>query len=74
MKKGRSQHTVDRTPLTTRSIEFDALIVAGSTTPSGDIKLTILLQEAFRHCKALAAWGDGAQCWPPRASTWRLPE
>jgi catalase len=20
----------------------------------------VLLQEAFRHCKALAAWGDGA--------------
>ena len=25
----------------------------------GDIKLTVLLQEAFRHCKALGAWGDG---------------
>ncbi len=21
----------------------------------------VLLQEAFRHCKALAAWGDGTQ-------------
>ena len=25
---------------------------------TGDIKLTLLLQEAFRHCKVLAAWGD----------------
>jgi catalase len=33
--------------------------VAGGTTPTGDIKLTVLLQEAFRHCKAVAAWGDG---------------
>jgi catalase len=33
--------------------------VAGGTTPTGDIKLTVLLQEAFRHCKAMAAWGDG---------------
>ena len=32
---------------------------AGGTTPTGDIKLTLLLQEAFRHCKALGAWGDG---------------
>jgi catalase len=34
--------------------------VAGGTTPTADIKLVVLLQEAFRHCKALAAWGDGA--------------
>jgi catalase len=53
------KETVDRTLLTTRSVEFDALVVAGGTTPTGDIKLTVLLQEAFRHCKALGAWGDG---------------
>ena len=35
-------------------------LVAGGTTPTRDIKLTLLLQEAFRHCKVLAAWGDGA--------------
>src|ERR1700761_3345803 len=50
---------VDRTLLTTRSVEFDAVIVADGTTPSGDIRLTLLLQEAFRHCKVLGAWGDG---------------
>ena len=54
-----AQETVDRTLLTARSVEFDALVVAGGTTPTGDIKLTLLLQEAFRHCKALGAWGDG---------------
>ena len=57
--RGARQETVDRTLLTARSVEFDALVVAGGTTPAGDIKLTILLQEAFRHCKALGAWGDG---------------
>ena len=36
------------------------MIVAGGTTPSNDIKLVVLLQEAFRHCKAMAAWGSGA--------------
>ncbi len=50
---------MERTLLTARSIEFDALVVAGGTTPSGDIKVVLLLQEAFRHAKALGAWGDG---------------
>jgi catalase len=56
---GARAETVDRTLLTARSVEFDALVVAGGTASSGDIKLTLLLQEAFRHCKVLAAWGDG---------------
>ncbi len=60
LKKGRAAQTVDRTNLTARSIEFDALVVADGTTPSGDIKLAILLQEAYRHCKPIAAWGTGA--------------
>jgi catalase len=40
-------------------VEFDAVLVAAGTTPTNDIKLFVLLQEAFRHCKALGAWGDG---------------
>jgi catalase len=56
---GRSAVAVDRTPLTARSIEFDAIVVAGGTTPTNEIRTTILLQEAFRHCKALGAWGGG---------------
>ena len=59
LKAGRRKVTVDRTLVTARSIEFDALVVAGGTTPTGDIKLVVLLQEAFRHCKAMGAWGDG---------------
>ncbi len=51
---------VDRTLLTTRSIEFDALLVAGGTTLSTDIKLVLMLQEAYRHCKTIGAWGSGA--------------
>jgi len=57
LKAGRRKITVDRTLATARSIEFDALVVAGGTTPSHDIKLIVLLQEAFRHCKAPSAWG-----------------
>jgi catalase len=55
---GTNTQTVNRTLLTARSVEFDALVVAGGTTAASDIKLTLLLQEAFRHCKVMAAWGD----------------
>ena len=34
--------------------------VAGGTTPSNDITLVVLLQEAFRHCKPMSSCGDGA--------------
>ena len=50
---------VDRTFATARSIEFDAVIVAAGTSVTDDIKLVVLLQEAFRHCKPIGAWGDG---------------
>jgi len=59
LKKGRRTEIVERSFATVRSIEFDALVVAGGTTVTNDIKLVILLQEAYRHCKAVAAWGDG---------------
>jgi catalase len=49
---GTNTQTVDRTLLTARSVEFDALVVAGGTTATSDIKLTLLLQEV------MAAWGD----------------
>ena len=45
--------------MTARSIEYDAVVVAAGTKPTRDIKLVLLLHEAFRHCKAVAAWGDG---------------
>ncbi len=61
LTKGRTREVVERTFVTVRSIEFDALVVAGGTSPSGDIKLVILLQEAYRHCKAIGAWGTGAE-------------
>jgi catalase len=59
LSHGTHTQTVERTLLTARSVEFDAVVIAGGTTPTGDIKLVLLLQEAFRHAKALGAWGDG---------------
>ena len=58
---GKRTEMVERTLLTTRSIEFDAVLIADGTAGLRDVKLSVLLQEAFRHCKALGAWGDGSQ-------------
>jgi len=57
---GKSMQIIERTLLTTRSVEYDAVLVAGGTAGLRDPRLTVLLQEAFRHCKVLGAWGDGA--------------
>jgi catalase len=57
--KGKRALPVDRTLATARSIEFDTIVIAAGTTPSKDIKQVVMLQEAYRHCKALGGWGDG---------------
>jgi len=66
-----------RTFATARSIEFDAVVVAGAAPPAPDAlpardskagddstvvtdpRVGLLLQECFRHCKAVVAVGDG---------------
>jgi len=66
-----------RTFATVRSIEFDAVVVAGAAPPAPDAlssrdskagddstvvtdpRVGLLLQECFRHCKAVVAVGDG---------------
>jgi catalase len=58
---GRSSVVVDRTLLTTRSVEYDAVLIADGLAGLHDVKLTVLLQEAFRHCKPLGGWGDAAR-------------
>jgi catalase len=59
LKSGRRSLVIERTFATARSIEFDAVIIAAGTSVSNDVKLEVMLQEAFRHCKPLGAWGDG---------------
>jgi catalase len=49
---------VERTLLTTRSVEYDAVVVAA---PLADPRLAVLLREAYRHCKVLGAWGEGVR-------------
>ena len=63
----------------TRSVEYDAVLLAGSPVPAPDAvvardskagesatsvldpRVVLLLQECFRHAKALGAWGAGVQ-------------
>jgi catalase len=70
--------TVQRTFGATRSVEFDAVLLAGSPLPAPDAlvardskagaetdplldpRVMLLLQECFRHAKAIGAWGAGA--------------
>ena len=59
LSTGRTSVLVDRLLAATRSIEYDAVVVAGGTAGLRDVKLSVLLQEAFRHNKVIAAWGDG---------------
>jgi catalase len=64
LTRGRTAVAINRTALTARSIEFDAVVVAGGMgkdPASSDIRSVILLQEAYRHLKPLAAWGDASQ-------------
>ena len=60
LTSGDDSEVIERTFLTARSVEFDAVLVADGTTANPDIKIVILLQEAFRHLKAVGAWGTGA--------------
>jgi catalase len=53
---------VDRTVITTQSVEYDALVVAGGTSAdvlAADPYAAVNIGEAFRHCKTIAAWGEG---------------
>ncbi len=57
--KGTAVEIVERTFATGRSIEFDAIVVADGAPRDGDFRALVMLQEAFRHLKAVGAWGDG---------------
>lgn len=61
LREGTNAVPVQRTYLTARSIEFDAILVCGELTVSADAELdprvTTLLTEMYRHCKAIGCWG-----------------
>jgi catalase len=59
LRRGARKEIVERTFATTRSVEFDAVVVAGGMKPLGDLRVATLLQETYRHCKPIAAWGSG---------------
>jgi catalase len=49
---------VQRTFPACRSVEFDAVLVAGASV---DPLVALLLQECFRHAKAIGSWGPGSE-------------
>jgi catalase len=51
--------TVDRSFHTASSAEGDAIVVAHGTGLAADPAVQTFVQSAFRHCKPIAAWGDG---------------
>ncbi|MCU1668118.1 MAG: katE [Blastococcus sp.] len=61
LSKDGATEIVERTFATGRSIEFDAIVVADGAPKDGDVRAVVMLQEAFRHLKALGAWGDGTE-------------
>jgi catalase len=61
LRRGSRKEIVERTFATARSVEFDALVVAGGTEPVADMRAWTLLQEAYRHCKPIATWGTGVE-------------
>jgi catalase len=60
LERDGAVEAVERTFATGRSIEFDGLVVADGAPKDGDFRALVMLQEAFRHLKAIGAWGDGA--------------
>jgi catalase len=68
-----------RTFATARSVEFDAVLLAGCPAPAPDAlpardakagaassatvdpRVVLLLEEAYRHAKAIGAWGAGTE-------------
>ena len=55
---GAASVSVQRTLLTGRSTELDALAVADgrASTPKTDL----MIREMFRHCKAIGVWGEAS--------------
>jgi catalase len=55
---------VTKSALTTQSVEYDALVVAGGQEADSlaqDPYVALNLTEAYRHHKTIAAWGTGQQ-------------
>jgi catalase len=53
---------VTKSALTTQSVEYDAIVVAGGASAEAlalDPYVAVNLGEAFRHYKTIAAWGEG---------------
>jgi catalase len=48
----------DRTSATTRSVEYDAVVLAGDPGAALDGKARALVRECYTHCKPIVVLGD----------------
>ncbi|OOL27716.1 hypothetical protein GQ85_36940, partial [Rhodococcus rhodochrous] len=55
---GRKEVPISRTFATARSVEYDALLLASAPA---DPRVRVLVDETFRHCKAIGTWGAGTE-------------
>ena len=53
----KNKQVVERTNVTARSVEFDALVVAEGAPKENDIKAVVLLHEVFRQLKPIGGVG-----------------
>jgi catalase len=59
--RGSDELTVDRSFHTASSAEGDAVVVADGMSAWTDPAIITFIQSAYRHCKPVTAWGDGAE-------------
>jgi catalase len=59
--KRADELTVDRSFHTASSAEGDAIVIAHGTAAIIDPAVITFVQSAYRHCKTVAAWGDGVE-------------
>lgn len=50
--------TPERTNATARSVEFDAIVLAGDPKAPLDIRARVLVRECFNHCKPIVVLGE----------------
>ena len=59
VNSAKTEIKVDESFLIATSVVYDAVYVAGGTSLANEPDAIHFVNEAFRHCKAIAAGGDG---------------
>ncbi len=60
-RRGADELTVDRSFHTASPVDHDALVIASGSGLASSPAAIVWVQTAYRHCKPIAAWGDGVE-------------